>query len=97
VRGVRVILGEPQPRGGDADLRVFAVLLADPGQGGADTTLTRAWAASRPNSRDGTRHPPPRTRTSGAAGNGVRSGNRPHGSDHRTTSAHMARGQLFSL
>ena len=47
-----------------------------------------------PPEQPGTGHDTPRTRTSGAAGNGARSGNRPHGSDHRTTPARMARCQL---
>ena len=44
-----------------------------------------------------TGHDTPRTTTSGAAGDGARSGNGPHGPDHRTTPARMARCQLFNL
>ena len=38
-----------------------------------------------------------RTTTSGATSNSARSGSGPHGPDHRTTPAHMARCQLFNL
>ena len=47
-----------------------------------------------PPEQPGTGHDTPRATTSGAAGNGARSGNGPHGSDHRTTPARMARCQL---
>jgi len=50
-----------------------------------------------PPEQPGTGNDTPRATTSDAAGDGARFGNGPHGPDHRTTLARMARRQQFNL